>query len=270
MKIVYVLLFACITCSRTDNNVSDVRPEKMEKDSVIVKSHIDTNALTLETRYLCPEGFERVKVDSLSYCAYLRSLKLKNYSHPVMLWNGNPKPSQWMSCGVIDQEIDPINLQQCADAVMRLRGEYLFGIGAFDKISFNFVSDNKPHSFTSHTSERSYIAFRKYMRYVFNGANTSSLKNQLQPVQHIGEIQPGDVFVQSGNPYGHAVTVMDVAVNSEGKKYFLLAQSYMPAQETHFLINPEYPEFSPWYEAKNGRIITPEWEFNSSDLRRFK
>jgi hypothetical protein len=107
------------------------------------------------------------------------------------------------------------------------------------------------------------------MKYIFSYANTASLKKELTVVG-IETILPGDVFIQSGNPYGHAVTVVDVAEDVHGNRVFLLAQSYMPAQETHLLINPKNQQLSPWYEAKDGAILTPEWRFESTDLRRFK
>ena len=51
-------------------------------------------------------------------------------------------------------------------------------------------------------------------------------------------LQPGDVFIKGGSP-GHAVIVVDVAIYTQtGKKVFLLAQSYMPAQQIHILVNP--------------------------------
>ncbi|MEY4602932.1 MAG: hypothetical protein RIT43_224 [Bacteroidota bacterium] len=269
MKSLLPLLLICLSCSQSPKKVSDPGIKSAQKDSIHSKSYIDTSARTIESRYQCPDGFERIAADSLSYAAFLRSLKLMPFSHPVMTYDGKLRQPQWVSCGVLDQDIDPQNLQQCADAVMRLRGEYLFSIKAFDKISFNFLSDGRPRPFTQYTTERSYASFRKYMLYIFDRANTASLKQQLQSVASIADIQPGDVLIQSGNPHGHAVNVMDVIRNSDGKTYFLLAQSYMPAQETHILINPNFPEISPWYEAKEGKIVTPEWEFNSTDLRRF-
>jgi len=63
---------------------------------------------------------------------------------------------------------------------------------------------------------------------------------------------------------------MDVAIDNSGNKLFLLSQSYMPAQETHILVNPLDQDISPWYRANEGMIRTPEWTFESSDLRRFK
>jgi len=64
---------------------------------------------------------------------------------------------------------------------------------------------------------------------------------------------------------------VDMAQNPKtGQKLFLLAQSYMPAQETQILKNPNNSALSPWYELKNETLETPEWTFEPSDLRRFK
>jgi len=43
----------------------------------------------------------------------------------VKYYDGSTKINRNVYCSVIDQDIDPVDLQQCADAVMRLRGEYL-------------------------------------------------------------------------------------------------------------------------------------------------
>ena len=37
---------------------------------------------------------------------------------------------------------------------------------------------------------------------------------------------------------GHVVLIVDMAENDKGEKIFMLAQSYMPAQQTQILINP--------------------------------
>ncbi|MCU1281491.1 MAG: hypothetical protein JWM53_5037 [bacterium] len=64
--------------------------------------------------------------------------------------------------------------------------------------------------------------------------------------------------------------VLDVAVGGDGRRWLLLGQSYMPAQEFHVLRNPESP--SPWYDAAAlaTGLKTPEWRpFTAHDLRRF-
>ena len=67
------------------------------------------------------------------------------------------------------------------------------------------------------------------------------------------------------------VIVVDMAINrKEGKVIFLLAQSYMPAQDIHILKNPGNSQLSPWYSTDFGdKLVTPEWEFTRDDLMRF-
>ena len=87
-------------------------------------------------------------------------------------------------------------------------------------------------------------------------------------VWRVCDIRPGDIFIQVGFP-GHAVTVVDVAVNRNNEKVYMLAQSYMPAQEQHILLNPK--NNTVWYNLENLDIVyTPEFTFESNQLRRFK
>ena len=96
------------------------------------------------------------------------------------------------------------------------------------------------------------------------------MSKELHSVQDVNKMQVGDVFIKGGFP-GHAVIVVDMAINEEtGKKLFLLAQSYMPAQDIHILKNPANSRLSPWYELDFGEVLyTPEWTFDRDDLRRF-
>lgn len=234
-------------------------------------SLIDSTQFTVEKRFIPVKGFKRTEARAGTFAAYLRNLPLKKISSVVKYYNGAEKPNKGIYASVIDQDIDPVDLQQCADAVMRLRGEWLFAQKRYSEIHFNFLSDGKPRYFTEYAKDDlSYSNFRKYMKYIFSYANTGSLRDELVPVENIIDIQPGDVFIQKRNPYGHAVIVLDVIENPEGAKKYLLAQSYMPAQETQVLLNPVEKEFSPWYSVSNASIATPEWQFEPKDLRRFK
>lgn len=87
----------------------------------------------------------------------------------------------------------------------------------------------------------------------------------------LSELSVGDVFIQGGSP-GHAVIIVDMAVNKNtGEKLFLLAQSYMPAQEIQVLKNPNNSSNSPWYSTSFVQeLMTPEWTFRVTDLKRFK
>lgn len=101
-------------------------------------------------------------------------------------------------------------------------------------------------------------------------AGTHSLSRELKAVNNPKEMQIGDVFIQGGFP-GHAVVVVDMARDQAGNTVFLLAQSYMPAQNIHILRNPNAPEDTPWYDVEFGETLrTPEWTFLHTDLKRYQ
>ena len=108
----------------------------------------------------------------------------------------------------------------------------------------------------------------KYLQVVFGMCGTASLSKQMHPVK-MEEIQPGDVLLRGGFP-GHAAIVVDVAENDAGNKIYLLAQSYMPAQDIHILKNPVDTECNPWYRVTNDEWIeTPEYIFKQNELKRW-
>ncbi len=262
------LVFLFSSCnSQVENNSASIPEENETPFRILNKS-----GETISTRFNPPKGYSLIKADSSSFATYLQKLPLKTYNSKVLYYNGEVKYNYKVYESVIKMDIDKQDLQQCADAVMRLKGEYLYGIKDYESIHFNFISDSKPRYYIDYAKgDYSYSTFRKYMRYIFSYANTASLYHELEKVGNYNDMQIGDVFVQKGRPYGHAVIVVNMAMNNmTGEKVFMLAQSYMPAQETQVLINRSNLEISPWYILKSGKVSTPEWEFSSSDLRRFK
>ena len=105
---------------------------------------------------------------------------------------------------------------------------------------------------------------------MFNYAGSASLSKELKKVKSLNDLEIGDIFIQGGSP-GNAVIILDSAKSKvTDEKIFLLAQSYMPAQDIQILKNPEDNELSPWYTNKNlDTLITPEWTFKKTDLKRF-
>jgi hypothetical protein len=222
----------------------------------------------LSARVAPPAGATRVSVAAGSFGDWLRHLPLLPRESPVLLFDGTRKLRQDVHEAVIDIDVGRRDLQQCADAVMRLRAEYLFAAGRFDQIRFH------PQPGKSNAIEWSGGARRDgwdhFLVRVFAAAGSASLDAEL-PQAH-GTPLPGDVLIQGGYP-GHAVVVLDVAADPSGRRYLLLGQSYMPAQQIHVLKNLGDPRLSPWYDAAalNGAgVATPEWRpFKSKDWRRF-
>ena len=235
-----------------------------------------------------PAGFRRPKLAPGSFEHWLRHLPLKAGRPSVLLHNGRKKPNQTAHFAVLDIDVGKRDLQQCADAVIRLRAEYLFSIGRAGDVHFNFTSGdradfsawaegyrpvvrgNKVTWVKSAAADSSYRSFRKYLDVVFMYAGTASLSRELTPVRDVGKMKVGDVFIRGGFP-GHAVIVADLAVNpQDGRKVFLLVQSFMPAQDMHVLRNPNNRVLNPWYELDFGEVLrTPEWTFRKNELRRF-
>lgn len=222
---------------------------------------------TLAQRISPPPGFARIPVTEQSWGAWLRGLPMKPAGAPVLLYNGAPKWRQDVHVGVVDIDVGKRDLQQCADAIIRLRGEWLFVSGRKGDIHFN-DTDGKRRAFAARRSS-DYASFRKYMDLVFAYAGTYSLEHELKPAPLI-QIGIGDVFIKGGFP-GHAVLVADMVENpTTGEKRFLLLQSYMPAQEMHVLKNPAATDGSPWYQAAfDGPLVTPEWTFAREALHRW-
>ncbi|MBP5412975.1 MAG: hypothetical protein J6Y47_06960 [Bacteroidales bacterium] len=216
-----------------------------------------------------PYGYERIDGIDAAYSTFLRSLPLKGKGEKVMLYTGDTANYQFLSYAVVDLLILS-NAEQCADACMRLRAEYLFRRGRYGEIRFNDVN-GKTMKYTGDSSRKE---FEKYLRKVYNAANTFSLSRELQQ-RPLAEIQPGDVFVYAaadrpGNQYGHAIMVVDVARNPRtGKKMLLLAEGNTPARNIHVMRNLGHPFRSPWFtlDENADKLRLSVFRFNANELR---
>lgn len=242
-----------------------------------------TNAIS---RFSPPAGFKRADSDSGSFSFFLRHFPLKPDGTAVHYHNGDIK-SHAYHAAVLDLSTGEENLQQCADAVMRLRAEYFYSKKAYNKMHFNFtngfrcgfdqwsrgcrvkVQGNQTSWVCgqAHSTDRS--AFQAWMNQVFMFAGTLSLEKEMQAVD-AKDLRIGDVWIKGGSP-GHAVIVMDMCTDSSGNKLFMIAQSYMPAQDMHILQNVHEPGISPWFRLPEpgAELYTPEWTFTYNQLRRF-
>ncbi len=248
-------------------------------------SLLHPEGMTLETRFGVPDGYERVQAEEGSLQQFLRNYPMKKYGSPVLLYNGKKKYSQNHHASVFQLPIENEDLQQCADSVMRVYAEYFWNTGQHERIGFHFVNGfyaeyakwrqgyriqvngNEVSWSASASYDDSYESFQKYLRMVFSYAGTLSMAAESEAVS-LSEIRCGDVFLKGGSP-GHAVMLADICENAQGRKAFLLAQGYMPAQEFHILINPRH-ENDPWYyeEEVSYPFFTPEYTFDEGSLQR--
>ncbi len=273
-SLIPLLFSAFLSCQNEPKTVSTASKTN-EATSVLLEKIADIPL---------PKSFKRAETDAFG--AFLRHLKLKK-DKTVYLYDGRLKGNQSAQFAVLDVSVGDRDLQQCADAVMRLRADFLFGKKQFDAIKFSdgdgFVmnfdrwavgnrivfSQNKLHWETCKNCNASELSFMNYLNVVFAFAGTATLSKELTPLSNVSDIEVGNVFIKGGSP-GHAVIVVDVAVNLEGKKVFLLAQSYMPAQDIHVLKNLSDVKLSPWYSTDFEDVLnTPEWRFKKEELKKF-
>lgn len=303
VKLKYLIFLTLISAIASCQNTT--KPDELSIDEVITKNEnlsippLDTTKYSyswlsnynhnnsLINNIKPPKGFERLKDGENSFGAWLNHLPLKE-NNTVYLYNGEKKYNQSAQYKVIDIDVGDKDLQQCADAVMRLRAEYLLSSNQHRKIHFNYTNGvTIPYSkwssglypslkankviWVGSSNNTSYKSFRKYMNNIFMYAGTASLEKELLSVG-LEDMKIGDVFIKGGFP-GHAVLVVDIAENKTTKeKCFMIVQSYMPAQNIHILNNPNESSDSPWYYINdcNSMIETPEWTFYPNQLKRFK
>ncbi|GAA0182357.1 DUF4846 domain-containing protein [Clostridium sediminicola] len=286
-----ILIIAGCSINKSLDNSLSTKNDK-ENNTIIEKYNkkidlINPEGKTVEERFNVPEGFKRVSVDRKSFQNYLRDLPLKPHGSVVHYFDGREKDRNNVYIGVVDLDVGDRDLQQCADAVMRLRAEYLYQNKMYDNIQFHFVNGfncnyskwkqgyrvaiegNNTSWVKKYSPDDSYKSFRNYLNVVFAYASTLSLDKELVSVEK-EDMKIGDVFIRGGSP-GHAVIVVDMAVNEDtGEKLFMLAQSYMPAQEIQILVNNNNEEISPWYSNDFiGELSTPEWRFDEEELKSF-
>lgn len=224
------------------------------------------------TRFKIPAGYRQSPVIPGSFGAWLQALPLKPYGSQCLTYQGKIARTDAYTAGILDISVGKTDLQQCADAVMRLRGEYLYSQKKYQDIAFNFTSGfrcdfvhyadgyryNNDRWVLKAKKDYGYDNFLRYMTLVFSYAGTLSLQKELKTVINPAALKTGDVFIKGGSP-GHCFIVMNVVENAAHHKKFLLAQSYMPAQSIQLLQYQQDPWFSidePAY-ILYGELVSP-------------
>ena len=240
---------------------------------------INEKGMTVETRFDVPEGYERVKVTAGSYEDFYRKLPLKAAGTPVYYYDGQKKNGNYHAA-VLDFPQLKEDLLQCADSCMKMRAEYLYSKGLYDKIAFTAESgvlipfsryvdgyrltgSGWKSGYKKGTSRE---IFDEYLKIVYSYASTRSMAKEIVPIK-LSDLRIGDVFVKSGSP-GHAVFVADMAVDKKtGKKIMLIGQGYLPAQDLHIVKSME--SISPWFYVEDDSWGCMEFSFPKGSQGRW-
>lgn len=277
LSAVLVSVLYCCTQGQNKKHISTV--------AIAAEETLITTGNTIATRFLLPAGYVRVHAKANSFAEYCQQLALKPKGSKVQYYNGAYKANE-VDAAVLDISVGDKDLQQCADAVIRLRADYFYESNQFEKIEFKLTNGfsvpfskwiqgyrvqviGNECSWKATAAGSGKEVYQKYLDFVFSYAGTLSLAKALHE-KPITAIEIGDVFIRGGSP-GHAIIVVDMAINEQGDKIFLLAQSYMPAQDIHILKNFENETNSPWYSIPSGdKMQTPEWTFATNELKTWQ
>ena len=275
---IIVLAFQLIPLKKAAETVSTIieTPSLINKDSLTIKSRVNI-----------PEGYKRVDYIKGSFEDYLRNYKLKSFGTKIINYDDSEYFWQRGHIGVLDIPVPKNGLQQCADALIRIRSEYLWNTNRKDEIGFNFTSGhyctwkkyaegyrpkingNKVSFNKSANSNYTKANFYKFLNLIYMYSGTLSLYNELESVD-AKDLKIGDMLIKGGSP-GHIVMIADAVVNDKGKKLFLLFQGNTPAQSVHLVKNLEDSTMSPWYQLENDAVIpVSNYTFSKAKFVRFK
>jgi hypothetical protein len=246
-----------------------INPEYLKR-SVHYPFSLSPETEPLATRIPAPKGYRRVQGQD-EFGEWLRHIPLKPAGTKVHTYNGEVTARSerfFMDvAGVVDMDV-PYASQQCADAIMRLKAEFHFARGEYDKIQFPIGRQSLKYKNYAGRNFGSRGRFMSYLKSVFARLGTASMKRDLTPIAKT-DLRIGDMNVQNkSGGIGHIFLIMDIAKDDQGRLLYLLGQSSMPAMDFHIIQIPRYD--SPWVDMDWLQArLGYQSEFGAGVYRRF-
>lgn len=254
---------------------------------VVTSNYVNKEGVTIAERVLVPENFSRAEYTEGSFSHYIQRYALKPFDAKIINYDGNEYGYQRGHVGILEIPVPSNGLQQCADALIRLRAEYFWEQNRKCEIGFNFTSGhycswtnyaegNRPNidgnkvtfsktASANHSEEN----FYKYLNLIYMYAGTQSLYDELTKITAVEELEVGDMVIKPGFP-GHIVMIADKATNANGEILFILAQGNTPAQSVHILKNLSDATINPWYRLEmDAYMEIPTYYFDKTKFVRF-
>lgn len=289
MKKKIALLIAFAVGIIVFSKIKQVKPVILAVTTNFVEPNlINKTGTSISDRVKTPDGYSRVNYSKGTFQEYIQNFPLNAFGSKVINYDGSEYFNQSGHFGILNLSVPKNGLQQCADALIRLRSEYLWKKNQQSKIGFEFTSGHycswvkyaegyrpkvKGNKVTFHKTESkdsSKTNFYRYLNLIYTYSGTLSMYNELPKVTKAENLQIGDMLVYPGTP-GHIIMIVDEVKNEVGEKRFILAQGNTPAQSVHLLKNPNDSKLNPWYELELGAYIeVPGYYFNSAKFIRFK
>ncbi|MDR1406197.1 MAG: DUF4846 domain-containing protein [Prevotellaceae bacterium] len=242
---------------------------------------------TVLARFDVPHGYQRTDTTPASFAFFLRHLPLLPSGTPVKFHDGAANAA-CSPAAVIDMETGDKNLQQHAQAVMRLWAEYLFEQQRFPDIHFHIdngeripyeqwaegmklVIDGKAYWTKTPSNPRQYRTFRRYLNFIFTNSSFRTLAQDVE-LSTAPHIAPGDMLTPGNDTDSVVVMILDAAVHRQtGEMVVLLVSGGSPAQSLHVLQNTaEDHTAGAWFPVKNGTVAAGKMSFSTAQRYRFR
>ncbi len=243
---------------------------------------------TVETRFSPPKGYRRIQVEIGTFAHYLRNRHLLPVDSPVKDYRDFIKKSakDTTMAAVVNYPINGKKLEQCMDILQRLWAEYLWSQHYFEKIGFylpggfllkwqDWKNGLRPQYhgikvtlIKNAESDSSRKNFEDYLWEIFYRSNTQTAYFAYPKIGR-ENLQIGDFIVKKGKQ-GHAVLILDLAIDDFGNKVVLIGHGDTPACQFYLL---NYKKDNPWFpiDLKAEYIPLPiKKKMYWKGLRRFK
>ncbi|MCT4631024.1 DUF4846 domain-containing protein, partial [Winogradskyella sp.] len=182
-------------------------------------SLINKDSLTIKSRVNIPKGYKRAAYPKGSFEDYLRHYKLKPFGSKIINYDNSEYFWQGGHIGILEVPVPKNGLQQCADALIRIRSEYLWDNNRKNEIGFNFTSGhycswkkyaegyrpkikgNRVSFHKTASADHSKTNFYKFLNLIYTYSGTLSLFNELESIK-AKDLKIGDMLIKGGSP-GH-------------------------------------------------------------------
>ncbi|QCE41674.1 DUF4846 domain-containing protein [Psychroserpens sp. NJDZ02] len=288
MRKISLIILIIVTLVLLVYKLSPVPIKQLVKAVSTSFNNIDKDSLTIASRVNTPLGYKRSSYPEGGFEDYIRNYKLKPFGSKIINYDDSEYYWQKGHIGVLEIPVPKNGLQQCADALIRIRSEYLWDNDRKDEIGFKFtsghycswskyaagfrpkVNGNKVSFSKTARADFSKANFYNYLNLIYMYSGTLSLYNELKSIANVEDLKIGDMLILGGSP-GHIVMLADEAINTNGEKLFLLFQGNTPAQSVHLVKNLDDDIISPWYSLKMDAVIpVSNFTFYNSKFVRFK
>ncbi|MGX9986698.1 DUF4846 domain-containing protein [Soonwooa purpurea] len=286
MKSIYPFLILTLffNCNKSEKSVFETNIISSKNKEHVEAKFVNEKFNILKDRLIPMSGYQRVETKLNSWESFLQNLNLQESGKPILKYDGTEISDQKHHVGILTYDVGSKDLQQCADALIRLRAEYLFKNEKYNAIHFKFTSGHQFYwneyadglrpivsgnnvDFSKRAapnSINSYQDFRQYLDIIYTYAGTISLARDLKESKNKIEFNIGDLIITPGSP-GHVVMIVDKIEKGNEKRYALI-EGYTPAQSIHILSK----NGNPWFDIKPSKeIITPRYHFEKPVIKQF-